>query len=1527
MNNIIKIYEKNETSFTHNGIKNLHPTSCTITRNLYDYTYELDMEHPIDDSNVWKEIIEGRIIKANGQYFRIFYTSTSVIDSSLTVYAKHVFFDLQNNFIEDTNIVAKNGNMSLGQLFNSTSFNHNFTSYSDISKVNNLRCVRKNVLDALLGESESFISRWGGEFDADNFNIKIVNQVGKDNGYNILYGKNLTGLKSEVDYTEIVTRIRPVGFDGIELPDDNKYVDSPNINNYAMPIIKEYKYENVKWTGSPNYQANEDDDTSTVFNDLSLAQAELRRLASLEFTENEVDLPKVSCEINFIELSHTEEYSQFKNLQKVSLGDIVTIYHKPLDINIKARCISYVYDCILDKYESITIGSYQKNFFKETASTNQKLENNDFDFTEQFQSVYAQAISKMTDMMNNAMTGYVVLSNSEILIMDSPDKNSAKNVWKFNSSGIAHSSTGYEGDYTVGMTMDGHINGALITAGSIKADMLEAGTITTRELAVEIQTTINTAMTEEKTQAMITANLNEFESNLSQTFITQENATKQIQDATEVAVQEATQNIVSESVSKAMENVNDQLDGKLSDYTTNTLNPALQNAMNTTLQDSKDYVVEVTGNYYTKQETDSKISQTRDEIELGISETYETKESTSIKIGEAIDGITVGAINRTFGTAEEKTYVFTGVNNEAFIAYNISPDISDKEVIISFEYDFNGTIENGSLLKFQAQYLSTSNAVTYAPNHNFIIGTGYEEINIKNQQVSFTDTFHALQQDAKFRFRADGITGTFTIRKAQIKVGNKVTEWSIAPEDIENNANNYTIQQLSNYYTKNQTDSLIDIAKNEINLGVSSTYETKQNVQTIVSQSIETNTNNTNTIIQNVIQDYYTKAETDSAIKIAQEEINLGVSTKYETKESVNQTIQNVNNRIDNIKVGGINLLIGTSEMKKIKGTNSLNQLSGLYKIINNDKHFCNLANEQVVLSFDYEFIDGETGFFTIQTNGVIQSSLGETKQHIVDLTDTIYNTSSVLPTTLVDENGNTIIDENGNNITSINVSSSGHIVKTTTLTDSEMAGFTGLRLCLNNCNGSLKIYNMKLEIGNTATAWSPSLEDVATDTFNQNIVDYYTKEETLSEINIAKDSITSTVSQTVTEAFRDVNIGGENLIINSGFNYDFYGWDGSFEYFTLSDGALRYNQTSLTEPVEYELYTNPIDVKDLVNQELTFSFTYKIADKSILNSDVIGFIRFFNNANLILQKSSVLYMNATYPTNYINDTRETFVATVQVPKGATHCRVGVYAYQNGNISWDNFQLEIGNIPTAWKASIQDAVIYLDGTSSIIFEEVEDLSKIVSSNIGSDIITPDMKVKLISEYQDAISVFNKLNSMYSTLNDTSFSTLPEELKKAKEDLISVISNLEGSITTTSDSGLSNVLDKFNKFYSIAEELTQAISNALTGITKETKTQVTQLADSYNITTSRIETLGNTVNELSTHFIFSTDGMTIKSTANATKSVKLDNDSLDFMDNNEIVAQVTDKQLYITNAEVTNQMKIGNIVIKPSGIGGIMFIYE
>ena len=1334
MKNIIRIYEKNETSFTHNGIKVLHPTSCIITRNLYDYTYELDMEHPIDNSNVWKEIIEGRVIKANGQCFRIIHASTSVIDNSLTVYAKHIFFDLQNNFIEDTNIVAKNGNMSLGQLLSSTAFNHNFTGYSDISKVNNLRCVRKNVLDALLGENESFVGRWGGEFDADNFNIRIVNRVGKDNGYNILYGKNLTGLKSEINYTEIVTRIRPVGFDGIELPDDHKYVDSPNINNYAMPIIKEYKYENVKWTGSPNYQANEEDDTSTIFDDLSLAQAELRRLASLEFTENEVDLPKVSCEINFVELSYIEEYSQFKNLQKVSLGDIVTIYHKPLDINIKARCISYVYDCILDKYESITIGSYQKNFFKETASTNKKLEDNDFDFTEQFQSVYAQAISKMSDMMNNAMNGYVVLSNSEILIMDSPDKNSAKNVWKFNSSGIAHSSTGYEGEYTVGMTMDGHINGALITAGTIKGDMLEVGTITTRELAVEIQTTINSAMTQETTQALITANLNQFESNLSQTFITEEEATKQIQDATEVAVEQATQEIVNTSVEKAMESVNDQLDNKLSDYTTNTMNPALQQAMQETLQDSKDYIVEVTGNYYTKSETDSKISQTRESIELGVSETYETKENTTIRIEEAIDGVNVGIINRVFGTAKEKEYTFIGVSNEVFSPYDISSDISDKEVIVSFEYDIDVNVQNGSRLIFQPYYISVTNQGTYSPTYEIINSTTVESINLKNQQVSFTTTFHSVQQDCKFRFRADGVTGTFTVRKAQIKVGNKLTEWSIAPEDIEENANNYTVQRLTNYYTKNQTDSMISIAKNEINLGVSSIYETKANTTTKVNNVLsqaksysDTKKNeaiiSANDTLKTTISNYYTKNETNSAINVAKKEINLGVSSTYETKKEVE-------NKINNISIGGRNLIRGSQDfvedVSRIKGF----MIDSLYKktiedgfaimtVYQSGYQSNNLRN---ILSSYVPCKKGDV--FTVSVWFKVQDiSLWDNRYpYIWEVYDSDDNRIEYQDVNVNTDNSNkpVLISNNWIRLTS-----------THTVVD-ENASKCAIRLILFR-NGTISFKQPQIERGNKATDWSPNpqdIEDNANNYTSTQLQSYYTKEETNSQINIAKDSITSEVSNIYYTKNEISSSGTTNLIKNGGFEKDLEYWEtNQSPSFHLNQPWHNYDGKSLI------IMTNNYGdgIYQFFKTEIGKTYTYSFYAQCEHCEFTVG-VEHTHMQQVAVSPNRWVYYQGT------------FTATTN-----NHVFIIYNLNQNtqGNIYIDNIMVNEGTIPAKYTPSYSEVYESIANNTSLINQTASTIRSEISSSFSSYYNKNEMDNKFYEVSSSVTQTVNDLKIQFS----------------------------------------------------------------------------------------------------------------------------------------------------------------------------------
>lgn len=513
---LIRLYEQDTTDFSNNGLKILNPTSAKITRNLIEYTYQLELTHLLDEKGMM--LTEERILGYNGQYFRISSIRRNL--KEVSVIAKHIFFDLNKNFIEDINIKNKTGSMALAHILGGTSYPHSFSATSDIDTVASSRLVRKNVVSALIGDTDnSFINRWGGELDIDGFTFKLNEQIGKDDGYTIQYGKNLTGLDLQLNMLEVVTRIRPVGFDGIEI--DGLYVDSPYIDNYALPIIKEIKYENVKWKGSPNYEEREDDD-SYIYDNLAEAQAKLIELATNEFVVNEIDLPKTTINIEFIELSKTEEYKHLKFLQNINIGDIVHVYHKPLNINLKSRCIEYVYDCILNKYETITLGSYTKNFFSQTQTTNNKVDNGnlDIEFSGMINDILQKTEQHLTDTITQAMGGYVYKTNNALYIMDTDDISTAQKIWVWNKNGLAYSSTGVGGPYTTGITMDGYIVGSMISANSIVGEQIQANSIKTANLELSVQKKIESATSEETVKALIKADLDGFQVEMNETLNT-----------------------------------------------------------------------------------------------------------------------------------------------------------------------------------------------------------------------------------------------------------------------------------------------------------------------------------------------------------------------------------------------------------------------------------------------------------------------------------------------------------------------------------------------------------------------------------------------------------------------------------------------------------------------------------------------------------------------------------------------------------------------------------------------------------------------------------------------------------------------------------------------------------------------------------------------------------------------------------------------------------------------------------------------
>lgn len=432
------------------------------------------MEVSIIDNDKWKDIDTEMFLKVptskGEQIFRIKEVVKGI--DSIKVYGKHVFFDLENNFILDTNVVQKDGRGAINQILGAMTNNMVNTYYgtSDISIVNNSRLVRKNVVSALIGDADnSFVNRWGGELEVDNFSFSIKQRIGEDRDFQIRYRKNLTGFEGNTNTYNLCTRIVPIGFDGIML-EGTKWIDSKYINNYPQIYTYEIKFDDIK------VKENEDDEEG--YNTLEEAQIALRQAAENYFISSKCDLPTFSANVNFETLKYTEEYKDLNILERVELGDDINIYIDKIDININARVVKTRYNFFTKKYIEIEIGDVKPNLFKQIAN----LKNTIDLVTEQlggnsWQDILDKALDEATKLMAEGLKdSYVITMKNQIVIGDAPDINNMVNCIVINKSGIGFSNDGYLPDRLVSaMTIDGKINASCITTGQLNAALIKTG--------------------------------------------------------------------------------------------------------------------------------------------------------------------------------------------------------------------------------------------------------------------------------------------------------------------------------------------------------------------------------------------------------------------------------------------------------------------------------------------------------------------------------------------------------------------------------------------------------------------------------------------------------------------------------------------------------------------------------------------------------------------------------------------------------------------------------------------------------------------------------------------------------------------------------------------------------------------------------------------------------------------------------------------------------------------------------------------
>lgn len=359
--NQIEIYLKTNTNYEMNGDMLLLPISCTYKASEHLVT----LEHPIDDIGRWKYIDYENVISVEDDGKKKRYRIFNVVKSlcSITAYARPLFFDLIDNILLDVRPTLKNGEEALNIILEGTGF----TGHSNISNINTSYYVRKNIVEAILGNDEnSFLNRWGGEVLLDNFDIYINDKIGSDNGVRVELGYNLNEIEEDINIEEVATRIIPTGYNGIMLEGNTPWVDSPLINKYTKPKMRVINFDDVKVKES---EADEEG-----FNTIEEARQELIKRCNKLYEEG-IDKPSVNYKIDMINLANTTAYKDYIKLVTVNEGDTVTCYIPGLDIDVKARVIDYEEDLITGEYISLELGNAISNFFKEQADVQSKINN------------------------------------------------------------------------------------------------------------------------------------------------------------------------------------------------------------------------------------------------------------------------------------------------------------------------------------------------------------------------------------------------------------------------------------------------------------------------------------------------------------------------------------------------------------------------------------------------------------------------------------------------------------------------------------------------------------------------------------------------------------------------------------------------------------------------------------------------------------------------------------------------------------------------------------------------------------------------------------------------------------------------------------------------------------------------------------------------------------------------------------------------------------------------------------------------
>ena len=451
---MIRAFGKTDRDFSSNGDIIVKATKAKLHKKD-NGDYYIDIEAPIEYSDF---LIDGNILAVDTpqgvQAFRV--SNPSKKSNKISIRAWHVFYDSKNYLIADSYVVDSNCNDALDHLNRATEPQSAFTTISDVQAVDSFRCVRKSLYEAI----QTVIERWGGHLVRDNWKIEIRNTIGNDNGVVVRYRKNLKEITSEENWDNVVTKLLPVGKDGILLNDQDSsvslYVTSST--QYPIPYTKTVSFSQDS-INEDDYKDSEGNTDTKAYR--TALVNDLRQQAQAYVERNSV--PQVN-------------YTLKANVDKITdVGDVIEVIDERLGLDLLTNIISFDYDLILNKYTEIEFGNFKKTISGFASTIQSDISNAVSGAVGSASQIITQStVDKIT---NSYTSSYVLYDGSKILVVDAVPKEDARNVILINNNGIAFSDSGINGTFKSAWSIDGTLNMQEINVINLVCDMIKGGTL------------------------------------------------------------------------------------------------------------------------------------------------------------------------------------------------------------------------------------------------------------------------------------------------------------------------------------------------------------------------------------------------------------------------------------------------------------------------------------------------------------------------------------------------------------------------------------------------------------------------------------------------------------------------------------------------------------------------------------------------------------------------------------------------------------------------------------------------------------------------------------------------------------------------------------------------------------------------------------------------------------------------------------------------------------------------------------------